>query len=78
MRDRRVQRRLADAERLRRDRHATPTQRPHREAEALIDRAEHLIVAGADVELEIHAAEAADAQRIGTGRARDARRVHRH
>ena len=71
-------RRLADAERLRRNRDAAALQRPHREAEALIDRAEHLIVADVDVELEVHAAEPANAERIGAGRARDAGRVHRH
>ena len=76
--DRLVERRLADAERLRRDRDAAALQRPHREPEPLIDVAEHLVVADGDVEIEIHAAEAADAERVGARRARDARRVHRH
>ena len=57
-----VERRLADAERLRRDRDASALQRPHREPEALVDAAEHLVVADGDVEIEIHAAETADAR----------------
>ena len=71
-------RRFADAERLRGDRRpgrlAAPTSRagtPDRPARAP-DRRRR------DVELEIHAAEAADAERIGARRARDAGRVHRH
>ena len=40
--------------------------------------AEHLIVGDVDVEIEIHAAKAAHAERVGSRRARDARRVHRH
>ena len=46
--------------------------------EPLIDRTEHLVVAGLDVELEVHAAEAAHAQGVGASDARDARRIHRH
>ena len=65
-------------ERLRGDRDAAALQRPHRQPESLIDGAEHLVVADLDVEVEIHAAEAAHAERIGARRPRDARRVHRH
>ena len=76
--DRLGNRRLADAERLRGNRHASALQRPHREPEALVDVSQHLIVGDLQVEIEIHAAEAADAERVGAGGARNAGRVHRH
>ncbi len=70
--------RLADAERLRRHTDASALQRPHRQAEALVNRAEHLLVGHLDVEVEIHAAEPSHAERVGASRTRDPGRVHRH
>ena len=67
-----VERRLADAERLRRDGDAAALEGQAGQREALAGRAEQLIGIDADVgEVEVHAAEAADAERIGAGAARD-------
>ena len=44
----------------------------------MIDRAEHLPVADGDVQLQVHAPEPANAERIGAGNPRHAGRVHRH
>jgi hypothetical protein len=44
VRDRLVERRLTDTERLRRDGDASALQRPHRQVETLVDVPEHLIV----------------------------------
>ena len=69
VRERRVERGLADAERLRRDRDAPAVERPHRDLEAVARSAEQRVGADAHVlQLEIGAAEAADAERVGTRR----------
>src|SRR5262249_52311552 len=78
MRQRLVERRLSDAERLRRNRDTAAVERPHREAETLIDRSEDLIIGHADVQAEIDAAEPADAERVVAGAAADAGSVERH
>ena len=64
-----VERRLPDAERLRRDRDAAALQRPHRQL-GIPDRHGRAPDRRATVtiELEVHAAEAADAERIGARR----------
>ena len=72
------QRRLADAERLRGDGDSAALQRPHREAESLVHRTEDLTVGDLDIEFEVHAAETADAERVGARRASDAGGIHRH
>ena len=78
VRDGFVQRCRADAERLGGDRDAPALERPHGEAEPLVDRTQDLVVADADVEIEVGAAEAPDAEGVGARGSRDARRVHRH
>ena len=71
-------RRFANPERLCGNRHAASLQCPRREPESLIDATEHLIVRDGDVEIEIHAAEPADAQGVCARGARDPGRLHWH
>ena len=79
MAQRLVERRLAGAERLRGNRDAAAVERPQHDAEALARRAEQRVGIDPDVvKLEVHAAETADAERVGRGDALDAGRVHRH
>ena len=73
-----VERRFADSQRLGGDRDPPALERPHREPESLIHLAEDVSVARRQVEIEVHAPETADAERIGARRTADARRVHRH
>jgi hypothetical protein len=76
MRERLLEGRGADAERLRRDGHPPPVQRPQRQPEPFPGSAEERVRRHADVvKLEVHASQPAHAQRIGGHDARDARRV---
>jgi hypothetical protein len=79
VRDGGVERGAADAQRLRGDRDAPAIQRAQRDAESLTARAEDRLRADPHLlELEIHAAEPAHAERVRADRASETRRVHRH
>ena len=72
VRERRVERRLPDAERLRGNRDAAAVERPHRDLEAVARAAEQRVGADAHVaQLQVGAAEPADAERLGARRARE-------
>ena len=69
VRERRVERGVSDAERLRGDRDAAAVERPHRDLEAVARSAEQRVGADPHVaQLEIGAAEPAHAERVGTRR----------
>ena len=79
MSDRGIEGRLADAERLRGDRDAPAVERPHCDLEAVAGTTEERIRLDTDVvELQVHAAKAAHAQRVGGRETLDAGRVERH
>ena len=77
--DRHLERRVADAEGLGGDGHPAAFEGPHRHLEAVVHRPDDMTCRHPDAgKRQVHAPEAAHAQRVDSGVAIDARRAHRH